>query len=259
MSVKWGKLMLKLKINTTPNYSPNFDQKKRENKDINFIIFHYTGMRSESESLKRLTDIKSKVSCHYFIRNNGEIINVVPDLYIAWHAGISKWKKFNSLNRKSIGIELSNPGHDFNYKKFTNKQIYSIFILCKFLIKKYKIKTENILGHSDIAPNRKKDPGEKFPWKLLSKKKIGLWHSINPKKLINKRKKKTNHLDKKYFIQNLYNIGYPKNIDSGKDKYSKILTKAFQRRFRQELVDGIIDQECLIISKNVIKKKDKFS
>ena len=104
---------------------------------------------------------------------------MVPDLYVAWHAGKSNWKNYKSLNKYSIGIEINNPGHDFNYKKFSKKQIQSLIKLSKILIKKYKINSKNILGHSDIAPERKKDPGEKFPWKQLSKGGIGLWHSLS--------------------------------------------------------------------------------
>ena len=155
-------------MNTTLNYSPNFEIKKRKPNQIKFIIFHYTGMKNESEALERLTSIKSKVSSHYLIKYNGEIVVMVPDLYEAWHAGISSWKNFKSLNKCSIGIEISNPGHNFNYKKFSKKQTQSIKDLSKFLIRKYKIDKKNILGHSDIAPDRKKDPGEKFPWKYLS-------------------------------------------------------------------------------------------
>ncbi|MDC3342147.1 N-acetylmuramoyl-L-alanine amidase, partial [Candidatus Pelagibacter sp.] len=134
---------------TTYNYSPNFDLKKRKPDQIKFIIFHYTGMKKESEAIERLTSIKSKVSCHYLIKNNGEIVVMVPDLYEAWHAGVSSWKNFKSLNKNSIGIEISNPGHDFNYKRFSKKQIKSIKKLSRFLIKKYKIDQKNILGHSD--------------------------------------------------------------------------------------------------------------
>ena len=122
-------------MNTTLNYSPSFEIKKRKPDQIKFIIFHYTGMKNEIKAIKRLTSIKSKVSSHYLIKNNGEIVVMVPDLYIAWHAGISSWKNFKSLNKNSIGIEISNPGHDFNYKKFSKKQIESIKKLSKFLIK----------------------------------------------------------------------------------------------------------------------------
>ena len=125
---------------TTLNYSPNFSVKKRDSKKIKFLVFHYTGMKKESEAINRLTDIKSKVSSHYFIKNSGEILNLVPDLYVAWHAGKSSWKKLKSINNYSIGIEISNPGHDHVYKRFNSKQISSLIKLLKNLIKKYKIK-----------------------------------------------------------------------------------------------------------------------
>ena len=245
--------MFNSSINTTRNYSPNFEVKKRNHRDIKFLIFHYTGMKNEKDAIDRLTNYKSKVSCHYLIKNDGKILNIVPDLYISWHAGISKWKNFYSINKTSIGIEISNRGHNLKYKKFSKNQITSILTLSKFLIKKYKIKPKNILGHSDIAPARKKDPGEKFPWEYLSKKNVGFWHGLPQRTLINKRKQKINSLDKKQFIQNLFKLGYPRNNSFGKTKYSRLLTRAFQRRFRQELVNGIIDKECLLISKNLIK------
>ena len=251
--------MPKLSIDTTPNYSPNFNIKKRKTKDIKFIVFHYTGMKKEIDAINKLTDQKSKVSCHYFIRNNGEILTLVPDLYISWHAGISAWKRYKYINSNSIGIEISNPGHEFTYKKFSKEQIKSILKLTTFLVKTYNIKSNFILGHSDIAPDRKKDPGEKFPWKYFSKNKIGYWHSLNETKLLKKRKKTVNHLDKYKFIKNLHKIGYPKKKNFNKDRYLKLLTTAFQRRFRQELINGIIDQECLLISKNLIKSLDKFT
>jgi N-acetylmuramoyl-L-alanine amidase len=243
-------------IKVTLNYSPNFNFKKRNSKKIKFIIFHYTGMKKESEAIDRLTNIQSEVSSHYLIKDNGEIIVLVPDLYEAWHAGKSSWKNFKSLNKNSIGIEICNPGHDFNYKKFSKKQIQSILKLSKFLIKSYKINKKNILGHSDISPSRKKDPGEKFPWQYLAKFGVGNWHSVSNKALITNRMKKIDSIDKKNFYKNLLKIGYsiksPKNIK--KDKFSNLIISAFQRRFRQELINGKIDQECLLISENLAKK-----
>tara|TARA_Y100000389_G_scaffold45572_1_gene40415 strand:+ start:1683 stop:2426 length:744 start_codon:yes stop_codon:yes gene_type:complete len=243
-------------LKTILNYSPNFNSKKRKIKQIKFIIFHYTGMKRELDAINKLTNIQSEVSSHYLIKNNGRIVTLVPDLYVAWHAGKSSWKNYKSLNQKSIGIEITNPGHEFGYKKFSKKQISSLIKLSKFLIKEYKICSKNILGHSDVAPQRKKDPGENFPWKYLSKNKIGLWHSLKKQELIKNRNLKTNHLDKKFFFINLFKIGYskkiPKNIN--KNKYLENVTKAFQRRFRQELVNGKIDRETFIISKNLAKK-----
>ena len=241
-------------MNTTKNYSPNFDIEKRKKNEIRFIVFHYTGMKKETEAIKKLTSQGTKVSSHYLIKKNGEILTLVPDLYISWHAGVSFWKNFKSLNKHSLGIEISNPGHEFKYNKFTQKQINSILKLSKFLIKKYKIKSKRILGHSDISPDRKKDPGEKFPWYYLSKKKIGIWHTLNTKKLIKTRNQRITEIQKNHFIKNLYKLGYAKNLNKKNIKYSNLLTSAFQRRFRQELINGIIDEECLIISKNLVKK-----
>ena len=243
---------MSLKIKT--KYSPNFDLKKRKNKNIDFLIFHYTGMRHEKDAIKKLTSYKSEVSCHYFIKKNGEILNLVPDLYVAWHAGISRWKSYSSLNKNSIGIEISNPGHNFNYDNFTKNQINSVYKLSKLLIKKYNIKNKNILGHSDIAPDRKKDPGEKFPWKFLSKKKIGYWHDLNQRVLSKSRYLVIDKYEKKKFLKNIHKIGYPKNYTFKKSQYFKIISIAFQRRFRQELVNGVIDKECLKISENLLKK-----
>ena len=244
-------------IKTSLNYSPNFDPKKRKINQVKFLIFHYTGMKSEKAAIKRLTDERAEVSSHYLIKKNGNVINLVPDLYIAWHAGNSRWKKYISLNKNSIGIEITNPGHSHGYKKFPHLQISSLIKLSKFLIKKYKINKKNILGHSDIAPERKKDPGEKFPWKYLSKYKIGYWHNIDQKKLIKYRMKEIDNSHKLSFYKNLYKIGYskiPKNFKYKKNKYSIKITKSFQRRFRPEIVNGKVDKECLIISQNLIKQ-----
>ena len=233
------------------NYSPNFSTNKRIKKKIKYIIFHYTGMSSENKAIKRLINESSKVSCHYFIKRNGNIISMVPELYAAWHAGISFWKNLKLLNRYSFGIEISNKGHQFGYQKYSNKQILSLVKLSKYLINKYNINKNNILGHSDIAFNRKKDPGEKFPWKYLATKGVGTWHNINNNNLNNKRKLKIEKEDQIKFKLFLKKIGYFVNIKSKKDIDK--LTKAFQRRFRPELVNGNIDKECFLIAKKLSK------
>ena len=242
-------------LKTTLNYSPNFNSTKRRKKGIKFIIFHYTGMKKESAAINKLTNVNSEVSSHYLIKKSGEIITLVPDTYIAWHAGKSAWKKYKYLNRNSIGIEITNPGHEFNYRKFSKKQISSLVKLSKYLIKKYNINPKNILGHSDVAPDRKKDPGEKFPWKYLAKNKISLWHTLTNQELKKNRTFKITKIEENYFLDNLFKIGYPKKEqkNSNKEKYLKYITKAFQRRYRQELIDGRIDRECLLISQNLHK------
>ncbi len=245
----------KLALNLTRYYSNNFNLPKRSKKKIIFIIIHYTGMKKESEAINKLCDGKSKVSSHYFIKSDGKILNLVPDLYEAWHAGKSNWKKFKSLNKYSLGIEINNPGHYHGYKKFTSKQIFSLIKLLKYLKKKFNIKKQNILGHSDIAPNRKKDPGEKFPWQKLATKNLCVWHNLSMKELYNNRKLQTNNYEENIFFKNLYSIGYlrPQKIKYKKNRVN--LIKAFQRKFRQNLINGKIDQECLLISKNLLKFK----
>ena len=230
-------------------YSINFDKVPRTPKKITYLIFHYTGMKSEKRAIQRLTSKSSKVSCHYFIKRNGEIVDMVPNKFIAWHAGVSCWKNFKNLNNKSIGIEIQNSGHSGKHERFSNKQIKSLSSLTKVLKKKYHIQSKNFLGHSDIAPNRKKDPGEKFPWKYLAKQKIGIWYKL-PKNLKN-RDIEVSIKEKKFFYFCLKKIGY---CLEKKFKNSKSVTKAFQRRFRSKIINGKIDKECLEISKNLIKR-----
>ena len=170
---------------------------------------------------------------------------MVEDKKIAWHAGKSKWKKFINLNENSIGIELVNKGHRLGYQNFTENQIKSLITLCKKLKKKYKIKKENFLGHSDIAPLRKVDPGEKFPWKRLSIYNLGKWYQKRNKNLqINLNSKKLNRL----FFKNLQKIGYRFfSVHKRRNKDKKII-KSFQQHFLPNNVTGKIDQKTLEIS-----------
>ena len=238
----------------TKKYSPNFSLPKRTKKKIKFIIIHYTGMKKENLAIKRLCDYKSKVSAHYFIKKNGEIFNLVPDLYISWHAGISNWKKLKFLNKNSIGIEIQNSGHNHNFENFSFKQINSLKKLLKYLISTYKINYKNILGHSDISPDRKKDPGEKFPWKKLSKNKLACWHNLDEYKLKKFRSVKIPFNDELEFLKNISKIGYYGIKLSSRNQKNKIIIKAFQRKYRQSLINGKIDKECFLISKNLIKQ-----
>ena len=226
------------------NLSPNFTTKTRLKRSIKFIIIHYTGMQSEIESINRLKNIEAKVSCHYLINRKGLIIQMVKDNKIAWHAGKSKWKTFENLNKNSIGIELVNNGHEFGYQKFSNAQIASLIKLCKNLKKKYNVKKENFLGHSDIAPLRKSDPGEKFPWKRLSKHNLGCWHSKSEKKIKLSNKKKFENL----FFKNLYRIGYRYFKLNKTVKTNRLIIKAFQQHYLPQNISGKIDQKTFIIS-----------
>ncbi|SVD52550.1 uncharacterized protein METZ01_LOCUS405404 [marine metagenome] len=234
-------------------YSPNFSRRKRLNNSIKVIIIHYTGMQSERESMVRLCNPKSKVSSHFVINQNGKIYRLVQDNQIAWHAGKSCWAQYKNLNKNSIGIELVNKGHQFGYTTFKKKQLSSLTKICKSLIKKYKIKKKNVIGHSDVSPLRKIDPGEKFPWRQLANNKIGIWHSCKPSLLRKYRNIKIlEKKDKIKFIKNLNKIGYC--FSSKKKSFLVKMLKAFQRHYRQELINGHADKECLIIAQNLSKK-----
>ena len=231
----------------TKLYSPNFDHKRRGSKSITSIIIHYTGMQSERESIKRLTSLSSKVSCHYLINRSGKVFRLVQDKNIAWHAGKSMWGKYKNLNKNSIGIELVNKGHRYGYQAFTRIQIKRLVELCKYLKRKYKIKNKLILGHSDIAPLRKADPGEKFPWGYLSSKGVGTY----PGKIMKKEKfQKNNNISMLFY--NLRIIGYRYL----KRKFRKKIIKSFQRRYRQNRVNGILDSETLKISEILAKNSN---
>ena len=234
-------------------YSPNFDRKKRSINSIKIVVIHYTGMQSERESIIRLCSPKTKVSSHFLINQNGKVYRFVQDNQIAWHAGKSCWGEYKNLNKNSIGIELVNKGHQFGYTNFKKNQLLSLIKICKILVKKYKIKKRNIIGHSDIAPLRKIDPGEKFPWKQLSKKNIGIWHSSKSSLLKKFRRIKiSSKKDKIKFVKNLKKIGYC--FSSNNKSFFVKIVKAFQRHYRKEVINGFLDKECLIIAENLSKK-----
>jgi len=201
-------------------------------------------MQSTRVSMKRLKNPKSKVSCHYFIDRNGDIYKMIDDNKIAWHAGKSQWKNMKNLNKFSLGIEIQNKGHFINYQNFPKKQISSLIVLIKSLLKKYKIKKSNVLGHSDIAPLRKKDPGEKFPWNFLSSKGVSIWY---PKFKLKKKEIKAK-AKRRIFFKNVHKIGYRFFNLSQKSKRDRKIIMAFQRRFLPQEVNGKITDKTLKIS-----------
>ena len=236
--------MMKIKYLKSPNY---IHCNKRRN--IHSVIIHYTGMRSLQSAVERLLSKKYEVSSHYLISRTGKIIQLVKDNNIAWHAGISNWFKFKNLNKNSIGIELENKGHQYGYQAFPSKQIVQLIKILKILKRKFKIKNVNITGHSDVAPNRKIDPGEKFPWKKLYKNDLAIWHSLDEKFINNFRLKKLININKKNMLKMIKKLGYTRVLTAG--CLDKDFIKAFQRRYRQDLINGIFDQECYLILSNL--------
>ena len=248
------------------NKSPNFNRRKKGT-SIKYIIIHYTALIDDWKAINHLVDKKNKVSAHFLINKVGKIYNLVDVSNRAWHAGISYWKGSTDINSESIGVELDNSGHYRNFEKYSSKQIISLINLLRYLCKNYKIHKSNILGHSDISPYRKNDPGEKFPWKNLNKFKFGLY----PKKLkINDIKKIDNYLDTKLKTKNtklkcLYimkKIGYD-IMPAEKNSYKfKKLIRSYQMRYTQKNVNGKLDPatyKFLLMHLNELLTYDIFS
>jgi len=231
--------------------SPNFKASKKT-RNVKFLIIHYTGMKNFQSAVDRLKDPKYEVSSHYLISRSGKVLELVKPHDIAWHSGVSAWRGIKNINKNSVGIELENKGHDFVYQKFSKVQIKNLIILLKKLKKKFQIKNINIIGHSDVAPSRKKDPGEKFPWKLLSLQDVGIFHNLEEEILkYYRRKKIIGKVSNTEIINLAKKIGYTfKNMSNENFFY---FTKAFQRRFRQNLISGHFDQECHLILRNLVK------
>lgn len=209
--------------------SPNFNDRQAP---ISMIVLHYTGMADMETALARLCDAEAKVSAHYLVDEDGQVIRLVPEEKRAWHAGRSHWRGVTDVNSASIGIEIVNPGHEFGYREFPDAQIEALIPLIADIKDRHGITRGNIVGHSDIAPVRKRDPGELFPWGRLARLRLALPRPTR------------NLLDPEWseagFLLALERFGY----DVG-DPLAAIV--AFQRRFRPELIDGEIDGECRAI------------
>ncbi len=152
-------------MKTTDAPSPNFDERGR---GIDMIVLHYTGMETGAEALARMRDAAAKVSAHYMVEENGEIFRLVAEEKRAWHAGVASWKGETDINARSVGVEIVNPGHEFGYRDFPDAQIDAVIALIKDIRTRYDVSPAMVLGHSDVAPRRKEDPGEKFPWSRLA-------------------------------------------------------------------------------------------
>ena len=201
--------------------SPNHDS--RGGAPVSMLVLHYTGMASAEAALARLCDPAAKVSAHYTIGEDGTVYAHVPEDRRAWHAGLSCWAGIRDVNAHSIGIELINPGHEFGYRAFPDAQIAALTSLCKDILARHAIPAGNVLGHSDVAPARKDDPGELFPWSQLAHAGIGLWPVAG---------------DADVGAGALERYGYDPEAPLEK----RII--AFQRHFRPEKLSGIWDEEC---------------
>jgi N-acetylmuramoyl-L-alanine amidase len=234
--------------------SPNFDERRCK---IEYIILHYTGMASHQEALEWLCDPRSKVSAHYFIGLDGSVHELVTPDKRAWHAGVSCWKGQTDMNSASIGIELANPGHEHGYHLFPNAQITALIRLCHDLIKTYPaIHSHNILAHSDIAPHRKQDPGELFPWDQLAQQGLGLWIHEKDEVFSGPSLPACREECKTMFIHCLREIGYCLPDQEWTSQELAPWITAFQRHFKPENIDGelteSIIEKAFILSRQIL-------
>ncbi len=209
---------------------------------IDMLILHYTGMRTGAEALARLCDPEAKVSAHYMIDEDGTVYHLVDEGRRAWHAGVSYWAGDTNINARSIGIELVNPGHEFGYSPFAEPQIVALMELAKDILRRHAIMPHGVLGHSDVAPARKTDPGELFPWTRLATAGIGLWPDSAAG---------DEPLEMKTFAAALARFGY--GVPPAVNTPVETVIAAFQRHFRPRHIDGVADSECATILHALIK------
>jgi N-acetylmuramoyl-L-alanine amidase len=209
--------------------SPNFDERDQP---VSIAVLHYTGMTDAASAIARLRDPEARVSCHYLVAEDGQVFRMVAEDKRAWHAGQSYWRGIHNVNAASVGIEIVNPGHELGYRPFTEQQMEALVPLLAAIVDRHQIPRANVVGHSDIAPARKQDPGELFDWAMLARHKLAVARPT--KGLVDP------HWTDGGFLLALERYGY-----DVRDREAAVT--AFQRRFRPELVDAVIDGECRAI------------
>lgn len=219
--------------------SPNFDERDQP---VSIVVLHYTGMESGEAAIDRLRDPEARVSCHYLIAEDGNVLLMVPEEKRAWHAGRSYWRGLHNVNGASIGIEIVNPGHEFGYRPFTSQQMNSLLPLLAGIVRRHDIARANVVGHSDVAPARRQDPGELFDWGLLARHHLAVARPsrglVDP-----------NWTDGGFLLA-LERYGYDV-------RETQAAVTAFQRRFRPELVDGEIEGECRAILLSLLLDRER--
>lgn len=220
--------------------SPNRDS--RDGNAVSMLVLHYTGMESGEAAIARLCDPAAKVSSHYVVEEDGRIFALVPEAMRAWHAGVSYWRGLRNLNGISVGIEIVNPGHEFGYRAFPDAQMQSVINLSRDIVQRHGIAPEMVVGHSDIAPLRKIDPGELFDWEALAREGIGMPIPVSDRSMYDGQLSIGASGDAVRVLQQYLGLlGYDIPATGHYDTHTDIVVSAFQRRFRRSLVSGIAD------------------
>lgn len=242
--------------------SPNHEARRLDGR-IDILLLHYTGMESTDAALARLRSPEAKVSAHYLITESGSVAQLVPEARRAFHAGVSTWEQVSDINSRSIGIEIANPGHDYGYPEFPQAQIVAALALCQDIVVRRAIRADRVLGHSDVAPGRKNDPGEKFPWGRFAAAGVGLWVEpcqIGPgPELERELALGDSGPDVAELQRNLAHYGYGLDAGAAFDAATRDVVIAFQRHFRPARVDGIADRSTRDTLKRLLAAQQKLA
>ncbi len=231
--------------------SPNHDPRP-DGRTVDMLVLHYTGMRSGAAALDRLTDPSAKVSAHYLIEEDGRVFRLVPEERRAWHAGEAFWRGSTDINARSIGIELVNPGHEFGYRSFPEAQMAALERLAADIVARHPIPPGNVVGHSDVAPTRKQDPGERFDWARLARAGVGLWPFTD----LGTPSGPSEHA--MGTVQELLRaFGYGVAVTGGLDGPTMAAVEAFQRHFRPALVQGFPDLNTVRRLEALVRLSDR--
>lgn len=224
--------------------SPNFGERNK-GLEPDMIVLHYTGMPDPEGAITRLCSAGTDVSAHYIVLEDGRIVQTVPEAKRAWHAGVGFWAGEEDINSCSIGIEIINRGHDWGYPDFPSRQIAAVTALCRGIMLRHDLQPHRVLGHSDVSPSRKKDPGEKFPWHSLANSGVGHW--VMPAPIVRGEAMKLGTAgDDVLALQHaLARYGYGIETDGQYNAPTMEVVTAFQRHFRPERVDGLVDHSTL--------------
>lgn len=237
--------------------SPNQGE-RRAGAAADMIVLHYTGMPDAKAALQRLCSPQSEVSAHYFVFEDGRIVQCVPESRRAWHAGEGSWAGEADINSISIGIEIANPGHEYGCPDFPRRQIAAVTTLCRSIQKRFPVRPERVLAHSDVAPKRKQDPGEKFPWQTLHDSGIGQW--VRPAPILDGGRvlALTDSGEEVTEIQRLLaEYGYGVEVSGHYDGTTHDVVAAFQRHFRPARIDGIVDQSTRKTLQDLLANRGK--
>jgi N-acetylmuramoyl-L-alanine amidase len=239
--------------------SPNFEARLGGGVP-NLLLLHYTGLQSCAKAIEWLAKPASKVSCHYVIDEAGRVTQMVPEAMRAWHAGLSSWAGESDVNSVSIGIEIHNPGHDLGYPPFPEPQMIAVERLCRDIVMRHSIRPERVLAHSDVAPVRKKDPGEKFDWRRLAQAGVGLWVEPVPVARTDRGIGLGHGGELVSLVQELLrDYGYDLEPTGDFNERTEFVVTAFQRHFRPERVDGRIDQSTITTLERLLAALERSS